>query len=58
MERRKLLVIVKGCGKSAPAVPVTESARQTPSGARPERIRAARPQVRVGCWSPPAMVGL
>ena len=36
-------VRVKRCGKSAPAAGVTWLARQTPSGARPNRERAARP---------------
>ena len=36
-------VRVKRCGKSAPAAGVTWPARQTPSGARPDRERAARP---------------
>ena len=36
-------VRVKRCGKSAPAAGVTWPARQTPSGARPNRERAARP---------------
>ena len=47
MGRRPPLVRVKRCGKSAPAPPVTEAARQTPPGARPhrERLRAARPML-------------
>ena len=36
-------VRVKRCGKSAPAAGVTWPARQPPSGARPNRERAARP---------------
>ena len=33
----RVAVRAKGCGKSAPASPVTGAARQTPSGARPNR---------------------
>jgi len=36
-------VRVKRCGKSAPAAGVTRPARQTPSGARPNRERVVRP---------------
>ena len=39
---------VKRCGKSAPAPGVTRVARQTPSGARSDRGRAARPQTPPG----------
>ena len=41
-------VRVKRCGKSAPAPGATRAARQTPSGARPRRGRAARPQTPPG----------
>jgi hypothetical protein len=41
-------VRVKRCGKSAPASGATRAARQTPSGARPRRGRAARPQTPPG----------
>ena len=36
-------VRVKRCGKSAPAPGVTRVARQAPPGARPTRVRTARP---------------
>ena len=39
---------VKRCGKSAPATGVTRSARQTPSGARPNRERVVRPWILPG----------
>ena len=39
---------VKRCGKSAPATGVTRPARQTPSGARPNRERVVRPQILPG----------
>ena len=39
---------VKRCGKSAPAPEVTRVARQTPSGARSDRGRTARPQTPPG----------
>jgi len=41
-------VRVKRCGKSAPATGVTRSARQTPSGARPNRERVVRPWILLG----------
>ena len=56
---------VKRCGKSAPRVPATGAARQTPPGARPNRggrVRGnsarrpvSRPATRVGCSRRPAM---
>ena len=52
------LVSLKGCGKSAPAARAIGSARQTPSGATPNRTRAARLQVRVGGLSRSATTGL
>lgn len=51
-------VSLKGCGKSAPVARATGSAWQTPSGATPNRTRAARPEVRVGGLSRPVTVGL
>ena len=41
-------VRVKRCGKSAPAAGVTQPARQTPSGARPNRERVVRPPILPG----------
>ena len=41
-------VRVKRCGKSAPATGVTRPARQTPSGARPNRERVVRPSILPG----------
>jgi len=38
-------VRVKRCGKSAPAPGVTRAARQAPPGARPSRVRTARPSI-------------
>ena len=42
-------VKLKGCGKSAPAMLVTASARQTPTGARPNVIQdSLSDKIRVG----------
>jgi len=61
-----VLVRVKRCGKSAPALRVTGAARQTPPGARSKAapvtvllrrcLRAARPSLRVDRSRPPVTV--
>ena len=46
--RGRAQVRVKRCGKSAPAAGATRLARQTPSGARPNRERVVRPSILPG----------